>query len=443
MLAGAVCDVLLKPLDYLSVGSLRCRFFSPWILSLALMTTSTLNPASSHFKLAASLALITVLGPSAIDMYLPSMPDMGVALHTSYANMQLTLTIFLLAMGAGQLICGPLIDALGRRRPLISAIVIFVAASFWAATTTNINTLLMARFCQGLAAAMTLVTAMSTVRDVAKGVAATQLFALLMTIEGLTPVIAPAVGGYIDSFWGWRAVMVVLGVMGLAALINTALNLPETLPKHQRLSLRPLEIAKTYARIGADTRFLLPALSLSAVFFFLMSYISGAAFVYQSEYGLSPDTFGMVFGATGIAVLFGALGTSRWVAIYGGAKLSIAGVSFILLGATIAWFSAYVGIGLPGVVVGMFVAMFGLGIAEATLMAMAMSSQETALGFTAALLGALQLVIPAAATPLAGALAEHSAVAWLSFQALFSIVILCLTLASTRRLTKATPPAAS
>lgn len=400
------------------------------------MNASTPSKKNSHFKLAVSLALITILGPSSIDMYLPSMPDMGVALHTSYANMQLTLTIFLLAMGAGQLICGPLIDALGRRRPLISAIIIFVASSFWAATATSIDTLLWARFFQGLAAAMTLVTAMSTVRDVAKGVAATQLFALLMTIEGLTPVIAPAVGGYIDGFWGWRAVMVVLGGMGLLALINTSINLPETLAKSERLSLRPLAIAKTYVRIGADPRFLLPALSLSAVFFFLMSYISGAAFVYQTEYGLSPNTFGMVFGATGIAVLFGALGTSRWVAIYGGGKLAIAGVSFILAGALIACASAYIGLGLPGVVAGMFLAMFGLGIAEATLMAMAMSSQETALGFTAALLGALQLVIPAAATPLAGALAEHSAIAWLSFQALFSIVILCLTIASTRRLPK-------
>ncbi|MBP6117522.1 MAG: multidrug effflux MFS transporter [Neisseriaceae bacterium] len=400
------------------------------------MNSSTHKKTSTGFKLAASLALITVLGPSSIDMYLPSMPDMGVELHTSYANMQLTLTIFLLAMGAGQLICGPLIDALGRRRPLIAAIIMFVASSFWAATATSIDTLLIARFFQGLASSMTLVTAMSTVRDVASGTGATQLFALLMTIEGLTPVIAPAVGGYIDSFWGWRAVMVTLGSMGILALLNTAFNLPETLPQNKRLSLRPAEIAKTYARIACDGKFLWPALALSAVFFFLMSYISGAAFVYQNEYGLSPDTFGMVFGATGIAVLCGALGTSRWVAIYGGAKLSIAGVGFIFGGAVIAWASAYVGIGLPGIVVGMFLAMFGLGIAEATLMAMAMSSQETALGFTAALLGALQLVLPAAATPLAGALAEHSALAWLGFQAAFGIVILWLTIASTRRLPK-------
>lgn len=391
---------------------------------------------TAGFKLAASLALITVLGPSSIDMYLPSMPEMGVALRTSYANMQLTLTIFLLAMGAGQLICGPLIDAFGRRRPLMAAIILFIVSSFWAATATSIDTLLVARFFQGLASSMTLVTAMSTVRDVASGIGATRLFALLMTIEGLTPVIAPAVGGYIDTFWGWRAVMVTLGSMGLLALLNTAFNLPETLPKAKRLSLRPGEIAKTYARIACDGQFLLPALALSAVFFFLMSYISGAAFVYQNEYGLSPDTFGLVFGLTGIAVLCGALGTSRWVAIYGGAKLSVAGVSFIFGGALIAWASDYIGIGLPGVVVGMFLAMFGLGIAEATLMAMAMSSQDTALGFTAALLGALQLVIPAAATPLAGALAEHSAFAWLGFQASFGIVILCLTIASTRRLPK-------
>ncbi len=396
------------------------------------------SDSSQHlgFKLAASLALITVLGPASIDMYLPSIPDMGVALKTSYANMQLTLTIFLLAMGAGQLICGPIIDAFGRRKPLLLSLLVFIAMAFLAATANNIETLLLARFFQGLASSMTLVAAMSTVRDVSTGTEATKLFALLMTIEGLTPVIAPAVGGYVESFWGWRAVMILLASMGIAAFINTCFRLPESLPTHKRLSLKPKQIAKTYASIASDRYFLLPALALAAVFFFLMAYISGAAYVYQNDYQLSPDTFGLVFGGTGIAVLFGALGTSRWVAVYGGAKLALSGVWFMFIGACIGFVSAYLGIGLPGVVLGMFLAMFGLGIAEATLMAMAMSSQEKALGFTAALLGALQLVIPAAATPLAGALAEHSPEAWLGFQAVFCIVILLLTIASKRQETQ-------
>ncbi len=390
------------------------------------------NTHQASFKLAASLALITVLGPSSIDMYLPSIPDMGVELNTSYANMQLTLTIFLLAMGAGQLICGPIIDAFGRRKPLLLSIFVFIVSAFVAASAKQVETLLIARFFQGLAASMTLVAAMSTVRDVTSGVATTKLFALLMTIEGLTPVVAPAVGGYIESHFGWRAVMLFLAAMGILAWLNTLVQLPESLARHKRLSLEPKQILKTYVKIAKDANFLWPAMALSAVFFFLMSYISGAAFAYQSDYGLSPDTFGLVFGATGMAVLLGAVGTSRWVTIYGSAKLSIVGVSFILLGTSVAFLTALLGMGLWGVVLGMFLAMFGLGIAEATLMSNAMSSQETALGFTAALLGALQLVIPALATPLAGALAEKHTLAWLGFQALFSLVILWLTIISAR-----------
>lgn len=144
------------------------------------------------FKFLASLALITVLGPSAIDMYLASMPDMAAEPGASSASIQLTLTVFLLAMGFGQLIFGPIIDALGRRRPLLIGISCFIICSVWAAYVTSFDTLLCVRFFQGLAASLTLVVAISSVRDVATGTDAAKLFALLMTIEGLAPVLAPA-----------------------------------------------------------------------------------------------------------------------------------------------------------------------------------------------------------------------------------------------------------
>lgn len=384
------------------------------------------------FRLAASLALITVLGPSGIDMYLASMPEMANELGSSYARIQLTLTVFLLAMGAGQLVFGPLIDAFGRRRPLIAGVAMFVLTSVWAASAASIDMLLTARFFQGMAAALTLVVALSTVRDVSHGTQAAKLFALLMTIEGLAPVIAPAVGGYVGAHFGWRGVMLVLAALGIIACVNTLLNLPETLPLEKRTSLRPAEIFRTYCRIACDRKFLLPALALSAAFFFLFAYIGGAALVYQSHYGLPPDQFGLVFGGTGVAVLFGALASSRLVTRFGVGRLAVAGATAMTAGALVAAVGAYGGLGLPLIVAGMFVAMFGLGIAESTLMSMAMSSQQTSIGSTAALLGAFQLVISSAATPLAGSLAEQGAVEWLVSLALFGMVVQILTVMGAR-----------
>lgn len=392
-----------------------------------------MSQTSTGLKLAASLALITILGPSAIDMYLPSMPDMAKDLHTSYSNIQLSLTVFLLALGAGQLVFGPLIDAYGRRFPLLAGLLVFAASSVAAAFSTSVEWLLVVRFVQGMAAALTLVVAMSTVRDVAEGNAAAQLFALLMTIEALAPVLAPAAGGYLDAHFGWQSVLYVLAILALCAFANALFNLPESLSVEKRIKLKFGEVMRTYARIAGCSSFLTPALALSAVFFFLFGYIGGAAYVYQTHFNLEADSFGLVFGGTGIAVLLGALASSKWVQVMGVLRLASRGVALIVLGALISAVGAYFNWGLSVIVAGMFVALFGLGIAESTLMSMAMASQQHALGSTAALLGAFQLIISSMATPIAGTLAELSALHWCAFLFFFSVFVLLLTVLTVRQ----------
>lgn len=364
---------------------------------------------------AVSLALVTVLGPAGTDMYLASLPDIVDEFDSTAAAGQLTLTCYLLAMGAGQLVFGPITDAFGRRFPLLIALVAFLGASVWAATSPNMTVLLSARTLQGLAAALTLVVALSMVRDAADGARAAQLFALLMTIEGLAPVLAPSLGGVIDQWLGWRAVLLVLAGIAAIALANTAVSLPETLPPAQRSSLRLGTVLRTYGRIARDGSFLWPTLGLSAVFFFLFAYIGGAPFVYQQHFGLTPDSFGLLFGATGLAVMLGAILAGKTVSRFGTGPLARTGAVIMLAGGLLALALTVAGAGLPGIVIGMFVALFGIGIAEASLMALAMDSQDTSLGSTAALLGAFQLIISSAATPLAGLAVSAGTHAWLSF----------------------------
>lgn len=396
------------------------------------MTNDSKLPTGG-LRFAASLALIAVLGPSATDMYLASMPEIATELAVPYAQVQLTLTVFLLAMGLGQLVFGPIVDAFGRRRPLLAGLLAFALASLWASQATSIGMLLTSRFAQGLAGALTLVVVMSSVRDVAKGARAAQLFALLMTIEGLAPVLAPAVGGYVDVHYGWRGVMVVLGAMGLLVLLNSAIALPETLPRAARLPLRLRAVASTYARIASDRSFLLPALALSSAFFVLFIYIAGASLVYQQRFGLSPDRFGLVFGATGVAVLMGAVTSGKLVQRAGVARLAVIGAMLMVAGSALALAAAAAQLGLPGIVLGMFIAMWGLGMAEATLMSMAMGSQHSALGSTAALLGAFQLSISSAATPLAGKVVVLGTTPWLGFMLLASVLLLLLTRLSAKQ----------
>lgn len=395
--------------------------------------TTAIQQRPVGFKTAASLALITVLGPSAIDMYLAAMPQMTQDLNTDYATMQLTLTVFLLAMGAGQLVFGPVIDALGRRRPLMAGLLVFILASLWAAGTESMQAMLYARSLQGLAVALVLVTAMSSVRDIADGVRATQLFALLITIQGVAPILAPAVGGVIEVQFGWRAVMLALAIVGALAMLNSALNLPETLPVEKRLPLRMGGVFRTYLHLACDGRFILPALALASVFFFLFAYVGGAAYVYQVEYGLRPDVFGFVFGGTGIAMMLGAMSSSRLAKTRSAAGLALGGIVIMGAGALLALLAALLGIGLYGIVAGLFLAIFGLGVAEPPLMSIAMASQTRALGATAALLGAGTHMLGSLATPLAGALAPMGPSNWLGFLLVAALVALVLAVFSAYR----------
>lgn len=390
------------------------------------------NTSPAPFRLALGLGLIGALGPSAVDMYLSSLPEIASQFGTSFTQVQMTLTFFLLAMGAGQLIFGPIVDAYGRRMPLMAGLLVFILCSFGAAMAPSLDALIVLRFFQGLGSALTLVVIMSMVRDVSQGVAATTLFALLMTIEGVAPILAPALGGVIDAHYGWRAVMLVLAGMGVVVLVNSWVNLPETLPPAKREPLRLGSACRTYLSILCDGRFLRPTLSVAAVFFFLFAYIGGASLVYQQHYGMSTQGFGLLFGATGVSVMVGAMVASRLISRLGLSKLSYLGVLCMLCGAVLTFFSAINDFGLKGVAGGMAVALFGLGIAESTLMSLVMSSQQKSLGSTAALLGAIQLSVSSCASPLAALVLRNGPIAWTLLLVLCTLVVALLTALSLR-----------
>lgn len=385
----------------------------------------------NYTRFALSLAMIVVLSPTATDMYLVSMPEIAKHFDVSYALVQLSLTVFLFAQGAGQLLFGPIIDRFGRRRPLLFGLVIFILSSMWAGYSLSIYSLILSRLVQGLSGALLLVIGFSSVRDVADSTNAAKMFAILLTIEGLAPVFAPILGGYIDAFWGWRAVLFASAVMALITFTNSLINMTETLPVNHRIPLQPKRIIQTYFRILADKTFLLPALALSSVFFYLFAYISGGAYLYQTVYGLSSNTFGLVFGITGGAIMVGAIASTRLVKRHGISRIALIGTAFIIVGTLISFISS-LGIGIYGLVIGFAVAMFGIGLTEPTLVSLTMDSQKKALGFTAALMGAMHLMLSSLSTPISGFLLPLSTSYWFIFLLVTTIVISWITFVTGR-----------
>lgn len=367
-----------------------------------------------NFKFILTIALIEVLCYMAVDMYLASMPNIASYFGTSYSKVQLTLTFYLFSMGIGQLFFGPIIDYFGRKIPLILGVLLYSLCSILITLSTNIELFLLFRIIQGLSVALIYVSIISMVRDVSKGRVAANIFAILITIGAITPILAPTFGGYIEQEFGWKTVFYTLFSLAILLSIMSSFTLQETLKEEKKVKINFKNIFIIYFKIIKDRKFLTPAITACLMYMFVFAYIAGASFAYQEIYKLDSKTFGLIFGLTGSALLFGALLSTKLLKVFNMKQLSISGAFVLVIGSIISFFSVNINfIGFDGIVAGFFISFFGLGLCEASLFSMAMSSQEKSVGATAALLGSLQLLLPASATLVAGYLVEISIIYWL------------------------------
>jgi DHA1 family bicyclomycin/chloramphenicol resistance-like MFS transporter len=187
-------------------------------------------PTARLSRYAIVLGLLTAIGPSAIDMYLPALPAIGRALGADAHAVQASLMAFFVATGAGQLVAGPLSDMFGRKRPMYVGLAVFVLASIGCALAPGIGALIAFRFLQGLGACACMVTPRAVVRDLHTGTEAARLMSLLILVYSVSPILAPLVGSLVAEAAGWRAVFWVIGALAGLAGLMVALLLPETRP---------------------------------------------------------------------------------------------------------------------------------------------------------------------------------------------------------------------
>jgi MFS transporter, DHA1 family, multidrug resistance protein len=221
-------------------------------LSPAAVTPAVIEP---NVRLVLLLGVLVALGPFTIDMYLPALPVIAPDLGSTPAAVQLILTGTLAGVAAGQLVIGPLSDALGRRRPLVAGVAVHVVASLLCVLAPNVTVLGVLRGFQGFGAAAASVVAMAVVRDRFSGRAAATLFSRLMLVIGASPVLAPTLGGEVLRWSTWRGVFAVLAVLGTAVLAVAGRSLPETRPPHRRRDVGMTRSVRTYAALFGDRAF--------------------------------------------------------------------------------------------------------------------------------------------------------------------------------------------
>lgn len=344
----------------------------------------------SFFGLALVLGLVSAVGPFAIDMYLPALPTIGQSLGASPAAVQATLIVFFVALGAGQVVYGPVSDMLGRKRPLYFGLALFGAGSIGCALAPDVPTLIAMRFVQGLGACAGMVVPRAVVRDLHTGTDAARLMSMLMLVFSVSPILAPLSGSLLIDAFGWRAVFWAVLVAAVLAAVLLFTSLPETRPPAERVGSSFAGALQSYGALLKDGHFM--GLSLIGGFgvasFF--AYLANSSFVLIDHYGLSPRQYSVAFAANAASFIGVSQLTARWGARFGLARMVKVAVTAYAVLMAIALLLQLAGVQDLAVMLGLlFVGYGALGLVVPATMVLAMDDHGPIAGTASALGGTL------------------------------------------------------
>jgi DHA1 family bicyclomycin/chloramphenicol resistance-like MFS transporter len=388
-----------------------------------------------YLQLVLVLGAMSAIGPLTIDAYLPALPVLSAELGASDSQAQLTITGLLVGLGLGQLVIGPLSDAVGRRKPLLVGLAAHGLMSVLCALAPSITLLAVTRTLQGLAGAAVAVVAMAIVRDLFAGVRAAQLLSRLMLVVGVAPILAPSIGSALMTLTSWRGIFVVLAATAVALFVLALFALPETLPPVRRRAGNVRDSLRAYAGLFSDRVFVVMVGVSGLMFATLFAYISGAPFILQELYSLTPAQFGVAFSINALGlVLMTQLNPLMLRRITPVTALFIA-VVVSALGSVALVITTATGVGgLLGFMVPLFFIAAAAGLSFPNAPAIALNRHGEAAGSAAALLGAAQFVIGGAIAPLVGALSNGTPVPMAGVILGASALALVLMLISRRQL---------
>lgn len=190
--------------------------------------------SNSKLFLVLLLGVLSAFGPFVVDLYLPALPQLAEFFHTGTSMTQLTLTTAMIGLAVGQLLLGPISDKFGRKKPLIVSLLVYIASTVAIIFSPNIETMIVLRVVQGLSSAGSVVISRAVATDLYRGREMTRFFGLLMTINGLAPIISPILGSLLLEYINWKGIFAFLALIGVVVTLFS-LRLRESLSEEKRL----------------------------------------------------------------------------------------------------------------------------------------------------------------------------------------------------------------
>jgi DHA1 family bicyclomycin/chloramphenicol resistance-like MFS transporter len=347
-----------------------------------------------------ALGGLSSFGPLALDLYLPALPQLTADLRATEAAGQLSLSVCMIGLALGQLLVGPFTDRVGRRVPLLVGVGLFAVTAALCAAAPSIELLLALRLLSGLAGGAGLVIARAMVRDLYDGALAARMFALLMLVSNIAPVVAPLLGGLVLRVADWRGVFLVLAAVGVV-LLGAALTQAETLPADRRRTGGLRGVATVLRDVVRDRRFIVPAVVQGIGVCGMFVYIAMASFVLQGTYGLDPQGFAIVFGVNAVAIVLVGRLSAQLVGRVGPRRLLAAGVVVALLAAVAMLVGVLLSRSVWALLPPLLVLVSCTGVIMPNATALALADQGRAAGTASAVIGLLQFAFAAIVPPLA------------------------------------------
>jgi MFS transporter, DHA1 family, multidrug resistance protein len=338
------------------------------------------------------LTAVVGLGALSIDMFLPSLPAIAAAFDAPPATVQLTVTLFLMAFAASQLVYGPLSDRFGRRWVLIVGLALYTVAGLACALAPTIGILIGARVLQALGGGAGPVVARAVIRDLYERERAARVFSYMAMVQSLNPMLAPVLGGYVHETFGWRAVFYVLAGAGALFVILMAAGVRETNIRRDPTALQPGAMGRNVAVLLTDRAYLAYVLVNALMFGGQFAFISGSSFVLIGVLGVSPSVFGLCFGTVALGIMTGTFLSGRFGGRLGLDRTILGGTGLGASGGVVLAGLAWGGIlSIPAIVAPMYLFAVGLGLTLPNGMAGAIGPFPRMAGLAAAVAGFLQM----------------------------------------------------
>lgn len=346
----------------------------------------------SHFSLILILGSLTALSPFSIDMYLSAFPQMAHAFNTNVAEVSLTLSSYFIGLASGQLFYGPVMDRFGRKKPLYFGLVIYILASIACSFSDSINSLIIFRFLQAIGGCSASVGAFAMVRDLFDSKESAKVFSLLILILGVSPLLAPTIGGYLAVHAGWASVFVVLASIAAIILAFVFFKLPESHKADPSHVLHPMPIARNYISILREPQFYTYAISGAVGFSALFVYLAASPTIFMEIFGVNEQTYGWIFAF----IAMGLIGMSQvnvlLIKKFSNEKILFAALLALTIASFVFLICSYFGwYNLYSVVGTIFVFLCCIGLSNPNSSALAMAPFGSKAGSAAAMMGFLQM----------------------------------------------------